>query len=60
MNGLINSSCTAFTSIELVITDHCQVPYMLDYSLLPQDRLVIAKAMHIIQSISCVRQVLLN
>jgi len=33
------------------------VPYMLDYSLLPLDRLVIAKAMHIIQSISCVRQV---
>lgn len=33
------------------------VPYMLDYSLLPVDRLVIAKAMHLIQSISCVRQV---
>ena len=37
---------------------YSQVPYLLDYSLLPMDRLVIAKAMYIIQSISCVRQVL--
>merc|ERR1712168_930758 len=34
-----------------------KVPYVLDDSLLPMDRLVIAKAMHIIQSTTCVRQV---
>jgi len=31
------------------------VPYMLDASLLSGDRLVVAKAMHIIQSVSCIR-----
>lgn len=34
-----------------------QVPYLLDKTLHPLDRLVIAKAMHIIQSSTCVRQV---
>merc|ERR1711887_345777 len=33
-----------------------QVPYMLDKTLLPLDRMVIAKAMHIIQSTTCIRQ----